>query len=156
MIFSLKTKLNCSENFRRNWNVHFVFLERSWWIGFNGIYLVRFGFKMWEILILKWFLLLKISMTMIIRTGLYKSDIGFFFVTKTITPWSSTMTITNGCMINNYILEWPFLTIMCWNDESLDNFCFWSFFGNDWKATRIIFMPLWLCTLRSLLNVFFV
>ncbi len=108
MIFSLKTKLNCSENFRRNWNVHLVFLERSWWIGFNGIYLVRFGFKMWEILILKWFLLLKISMTMIIRTGLYKSDIGFFFVTKTITPWSSTMTITNGCLINNYAWEWPF------------------------------------------------
>jgi hypothetical protein len=27
----------------------------------NGIYLVRFGFRMWEILILKWFLLLKIQ-----------------------------------------------------------------------------------------------
>jgi hypothetical protein len=30
-----------------------VFLERSWWAGFNGIYLVRFGFRMWEILIFK-------------------------------------------------------------------------------------------------------
>jgi len=37
-------------------------LERSWrWAGFNGIHLVRFGFKMWEILILKWFLQLKIQ-----------------------------------------------------------------------------------------------
>ncbi len=38
-----------------------VLLERSWWAGFNGNYLVRFGFRMWEILIFKWFLLLKIS-----------------------------------------------------------------------------------------------
>jgi hypothetical protein len=54
-------KLNCSWKFWRNWNVPLVFLERSWWVGFNGIYLVRFGFKMWEILIFKWFLLLKIQ-----------------------------------------------------------------------------------------------
>ncbi len=38
-----------------------VLLERSWWARFNGIYLVRFGFRMWEILIFKWFLLLKIQ-----------------------------------------------------------------------------------------------
>jgi len=38
-----------------------VLLERSWWVGFNGIYLVSFGFRMWEILIFKWFLLLKIQ-----------------------------------------------------------------------------------------------
>ncbi len=47
--------------FRRNWNVPLVLLEWSWWAGFNGIYLVRFGFRMWELLILKWFLLLKIQ-----------------------------------------------------------------------------------------------
>jgi len=42
--------------------VPLVLLERSWWCaGFNGIYWVRFGFKMWEILILKWFLPLKIQ-----------------------------------------------------------------------------------------------
>jgi hypothetical protein len=29
--------------------------------GFNGIYLVRFGFKMWEILDFKWFLPLEIQ-----------------------------------------------------------------------------------------------
>jgi hypothetical protein len=60
---SLKIKLNRSWKFRRNWNVPlFVLLERSWWAGFHGIYLVRFGFKMWEILmIFKWVLLLKIQ-----------------------------------------------------------------------------------------------
>ncbi len=36
-----------------------MLLEKSWWIGFDGIYLVRFGFKMWEILIFMWFLMLK-------------------------------------------------------------------------------------------------
>jgi hypothetical protein len=61
MIFSLKIKLNISWKIQRNWKVHLVLLKRSWWAGFNGIYLVRFGFKMWEILILKWFLLLKIQ-----------------------------------------------------------------------------------------------
>jgi len=52
MIFSLKIKLNHSWKFRGNWNVPLVLLERSWWAGFNGIYLVRSGFRMWEILIL--------------------------------------------------------------------------------------------------------
>jgi len=61
MMFSLKIKLNHSWKFQRNWNVPLVLLERSWWAGFNGIYLVRSGFRMWEILILKWFLLLKIQ-----------------------------------------------------------------------------------------------
>jgi hypothetical protein len=61
MISSLKIKLNRSWKSRRDWNVPLVLLERSWWAGFNGIYLVRFGFRMWEILIFKWFLLLKIQ-----------------------------------------------------------------------------------------------
>ncbi len=52
MVSLLKIKLNHSWKFRRNWNVPLVLLERSWWAGFNGIYLVRFGFRMWEI----WFL----------------------------------------------------------------------------------------------------
>ncbi len=43
------------------WNLPLVLLERSWWSGFNGIYLIRFGFRMWDILILKWFLRLKIQ-----------------------------------------------------------------------------------------------
>jgi hypothetical protein len=33
---------------------------------------------------------------MIIGIGLYSLGIGFFFVIKMITPWLSTMTITNG------------------------------------------------------------
>ncbi len=61
MISSLKIKLNCSWNFWRNCNVPLVSLERSWWAGFNGIYFTRFEFRMWEILIVEWFLLLKIQ-----------------------------------------------------------------------------------------------
>jgi hypothetical protein len=48
MIFSLKIKLNCNWNFWKNWNVSLVLLKRYWWARFNGIYLVRFGFKMWK------------------------------------------------------------------------------------------------------------
>jgi len=54
-------KLNYSWKIQRNWNVSLLFLEKSWWERFNGIYLVRFGFRMWEILTLKWFLPLKIQ-----------------------------------------------------------------------------------------------
>jgi hypothetical protein len=57
----LHWKLNYSLKFQRNWNVPLVLLERSWWAGFNGIYLVRFGFRMGEILIFKWFTSLKIQ-----------------------------------------------------------------------------------------------
>ncbi len=61
MMSSLKLKSNRSWKFRRKWNVLLVLSDRSWWAGFNGIYLVRFGIRIWEILILKWFLLLKIQ-----------------------------------------------------------------------------------------------
>jgi hypothetical protein len=44
-----------------------------------------------------------------------------------ITPWLSTMTIINGCMVDNYALEWPFLTIMRRNDESSDIYFFHHF-----------------------------
>jgi hypothetical protein len=50
MISSLKIKLIRSSKFWRN---RMVLLERSWWAGFNGIYLVRFGFRMWGILIFR-------------------------------------------------------------------------------------------------------
>jgi len=55
------TENNGSWKFQKNWNVPLVLLEISWWAQFNGIYLVRFGFRMWEILIFKWFLPLKIQ-----------------------------------------------------------------------------------------------
>jgi hypothetical protein len=62
MISPLKIKLNRrSWKFQRNWSVPLVLLESSWCTGFNRIYLVRFGFRMWEILIFEWFLLLKIQ-----------------------------------------------------------------------------------------------
>ncbi len=61
MIFSLKIKSNHSWIFWRNWNVPLMFLERSWCESFNGIYLVRFGFRMWDMLGFKWFLPLKIQ-----------------------------------------------------------------------------------------------
>jgi hypothetical protein len=61
MISSMKIKLNRSWKFRRNWNVPLVLLERCWWAGFNEIYLLRFGFRMWEILIFKWFLPMNIQ-----------------------------------------------------------------------------------------------
>jgi hypothetical protein len=38
-----------------------VLLERSWRARFNGIYLVRFGFGLWDLLIFKWLLPLKIQ-----------------------------------------------------------------------------------------------
>jgi hypothetical protein len=53
MISSLKIKLNHSWNFLRIWNVPSVLLERSWWAGFNEIYLVRVLFRMWEVLIFR-------------------------------------------------------------------------------------------------------
>jgi hypothetical protein len=59
--FFTENKLNHSWNLRRNWNVPLVMLERSWWAGFNGIYLVRFGFRMWEILDFMWIQPLKIQ-----------------------------------------------------------------------------------------------
>jgi hypothetical protein len=51
MISSPKLKLNRSWKFQRNWNMPLVLLERSYEHEINGIYLVRFGFRMWEILI---------------------------------------------------------------------------------------------------------
>ncbi len=53
MISSLKIIFNCSWKFWRNWNVPLELLERSWWSEYNGVYLVRFGFRMWGIFIFK-------------------------------------------------------------------------------------------------------
>ncbi len=59
--FFTEKNLDCNWKLRRNWNVPFKLLERSWWAEFNGIYLVRFGVRMWEILIFNWFLPLRIQ-----------------------------------------------------------------------------------------------
>ncbi len=55
--FHWKLNYIVAENF---WGIGML-LERSWWAGFNGIYSVRFGFKMLEILNFKWILPLKIQ-----------------------------------------------------------------------------------------------
>ncbi len=57
----IENSIQLSWKFWWNWNVPLVLLEGSWWAGFNGIYLVRFGFRLREMLIPKWFLLLKIQ-----------------------------------------------------------------------------------------------
>jgi hypothetical protein len=57
--FSLKIKLNCSWKFWKNWIVRLMLMERSWWAGFYGIYVVRFGLRMWKIWKIQWFLSLK-------------------------------------------------------------------------------------------------
>jgi hypothetical protein len=63
---SLKIQINCKKNHvlegkikrgtfstdfsiqvRGNWDVPLVFLERSQWTWFNGIYFVSFGLRMW-------------------------------------------------------------------------------------------------------------
>jgi len=46
-----------------------------------------------------------IQVMMIIGTGLYRPGRGFFLVTKTITSWATTMTMTNGHLVDNYALE---------------------------------------------------
>jgi phosphatidylserine synthase len=63
MISSLKIKSNRSWNFQRNSNVPLVMLERFLCTRFSGIHLIGFGFKVWKILILKWFLFLKIHIS---------------------------------------------------------------------------------------------
>ncbi len=60
MSSSLKMELNCSWKFWRNWNVPLVLSKRSWWAGFNGIYLVHLDSKCEKYWFLKWFSLLKI------------------------------------------------------------------------------------------------
>jgi hypothetical protein len=57
MIFSLKIKLNCSWKFEEL-ECAFGVVGKILMRGFNGVYLLRSGFRMWEILIFKWFLLL--------------------------------------------------------------------------------------------------
>ncbi len=50
MIFSLKIKLNHSWKFQRNWEFLLVLFARSQEVGLNGIYFVKFGLRMGEIL----------------------------------------------------------------------------------------------------------
>jgi len=99
---SQKIKLNCRWNFWRNWNVHVVLLERSWWAEFNGIYLARFGSRMWEILIFKWFLPLKIQINSP-KNQVLEGKIS----------WGRGNTWANGTgHTSNVTKEWA--TLWCW------------------------------------------
>jgi len=54
----------------------------------------------------KLLVVLKVLVTMIIGTSLCRLSIGSFLVTKTITSWSSTMTIINVHLVKNYAPKW--------------------------------------------------
>jgi hypothetical protein len=90
MIFSLTIKLSCNWNFQGDWNVPLLLLERSRWTGFNEIYLVKFGFRMWEILIFKWFLQLKIQINSK-KTRFWKEKSAENVVTLESLPFKSSM-----------------------------------------------------------------
>jgi len=107
MISSLKIKLDCSWKFQRNWNVPLMSLERSWWAGFNGIYLVRFGFRMWEILIIKWFLLLKIQ---------------FIWKEKSVEDVVTLGATAQATLINIWCyIRWLISCVFAWWPESFDS-----------------------------------
>jgi hypothetical protein len=38
------------------WDLPLMLLERSWWVGFSGIYFVSSGLRMWNISKFKWIL----------------------------------------------------------------------------------------------------
>jgi hypothetical protein len=109
---SLKIKLNRSWKFRRNWNVHLVLLETSWCAGLNGIYLVRFGYGVWEILIFMWFLLLKIQINLQ-KTRLWKKKWVEDVVTlgptaqATLVFWKSGPASQNRCHAQAFIYAVP-------------------------------------------------
>jgi hypothetical protein len=115
LIFSsLKIKLNRSWKFQRNWNVHLVLLERSWWAGFNGIYLVRYGFRMWEILNFKWFLLLKIQINS------KKLGFGRKNQLRTWYTWANGTGHTSNSKAKNFIICFrEAFKLMCHKPDSL-------------------------------------
>jgi hypothetical protein len=125
MISSLKIKLNCTWKFQRTWNVALVLLERSWCAGFNGIYLVTFGFRIWEILILRWFLPLKIQINSK-KPGFWKENAVEDMVT--VGPNGTDHTS------NNYV--WIKVTkknTSSWNEES-ESICVRD---NKWKTNKM-------------------
>jgi hypothetical protein len=101
MISSLEIELNRSWKFRKNWDVPLMLLERSWWAGFNEIYLVRFGFRMWEILIFKWFL--SDFLGPVPETIPLDPTFGSFTLLKPVSHWV------------NRFLGWKCLDCLDWN-----------------------------------------
>ncbi len=84
-----------------------VLLERSWWAGLNGIYLVIFGFRMWEILIFKWFLPLEIQINSK-KPGFWKEKPVEDVVTLGPTPQAALVgDEREGDFTDNFIIQ-PF------------------------------------------------
>jgi hypothetical protein len=99
--FHWKFELKHSWNFWRNWNVPLVFLERSWWGRFNEIYLVKFGLRMWEILIFKWFMSLKIQINS--KTlGFWRKNQSRTWITFECLPFNSSR---RNCDVPLVLLE---------------------------------------------------
>jgi hypothetical protein len=81
-------------------------------------------------------------MMMTIGIGLCRPFISFYFVTKIITSWLLTMTIINGCPINNYVPKWSkfdnyalewwkfgfFFFVLFWKVVALANIVWWTRF----------------------------
>ncbi len=103
MISSLKIKLNSSWKFQRYWNVPLVLLDRSWWAGFNGIYLVKLGFRMWDILILKWVLPLKIQINSKKPGFERKNQLRMWYHLKAYHSIQAWFPFIFGCWKNRYI-----------------------------------------------------
>jgi len=127
MISWLKIKLNHSWKFRRNWNVPLVLLERSWWAGFNGIYLIRFGFRMWKILIFKCFLPLKIQINS--KNQVLEGKISW----ERGNTWQAWYPFIFGCLKNQYMCCKTMFT--CW----VSLFCNRITLGPIVQATLVIY-----------------
>jgi len=103
---------NRSWKFQWYWNVPLVLLERSWWAGFNGIYLVKLGFRMWEILILKWFLLLNIQKNSKKPGFERKNQLRMWYPLKAYHSIQAWFPFISGCSKNWYIH--CNTTVTCW------------------------------------------
>jgi hypothetical protein len=68
-----------------------VLLKRSWLAGLNGIYMVRFVFRMGDILISKWFLPLKIQINSKYSGFGKKKQLRMYVVTLEGLPFNSSM-----------------------------------------------------------------
>jgi len=136
----------------RNWNVTLVLLERSWWAGFNGIYLVRFGFR---ILILKWFLPLKIQINSK-KTRFWKEKSVDNVVTlgppaegTNVDGWCTDGILFSIHVSSSqvYFFSLPFLSpdlsFLFWNfifswppTQFLFSFCFWNLVDNNGERIK--------------------
>ncbi len=126
-----------------------VLLERSWWAGFNGIHLVRFGFRMWEIFIFNWFLLLKISKNQVLegKISWERCNTCYLKAYHSIQAW---FPFRFGCSKNPYIHCKTMFT--CW----VSLFCNGFTLGPTAQATLVhIMYPCWESALWWSLHVLF-